>query len=144
MDVLEGRNKYWILVLSIMTVCLLLVATLSYGNNNILYGISSKLLVYSLSPVIIHAFYRYYETGGEDKPMINDIASKSFFVYAFHAIILGYICALLSKFTHIDSQVLNVIIYFIVAIATFAMSLLLYEIINRFSPKFISILTGGR
>lgn len=143
LDVLEGRNKYWILVLSIMTACLLLVATLSYGNNNILYGISSKLFVYSFSPIVIHALYRYYEIGEKNKPM-NNIASKSFFVYAVHAIILGYICAALGKFTHIDSQVLNVVIYFIVAIATFAISLFSYKILNKFSPKFISILTGGR
>ena len=75
---------------------------------------------------------------------VNSIGNSSFFVYAAHRFaIIDIVRVFLQKIVP-NSQMTLIITYFATAVITFVCCHVVYLIIKKYSPKFLSLLVGGR
>lgn len=72
------------------------------------------------------------------------LSESSFFIYAYHATILGLLSKLVVKTVVPTSDTEMLAIYFISPAVTIFIGLGIYSCLKRFSPKFTSLITGGR
>lgn len=85
----------------------------------------------------------YYIQKGKWK--VNTFLSESsFFIYAYHATLLGLIVKFSVKVILPTTNAEMIIIYFIAPIITILLGLGIYYILKRYLPTFTSIITGGR
>lgn len=77
---------------------------------------------------------------------VNDtLANSSFFVFALHSLILNEIGKLLFVMLgYNDSPFILLFLYIAIPTVTILICIGLYKLLNRFTPKICSLLTGGR
>lgn len=78
------------------------------------------------------------------KLLIVQLSSASFFVYAVHEPLLTILKKIAYKTIHPASSFSILCIYLFIPTITIILSLIVYRIISSISPKFVSIVTGGR
>lgn len=72
------------------------------------------------------------------------LSESSFFIYAYHATVLGLLSKLVVKTVVPASDMEMLAIYFISPAVTILIGLGIYSCLKRFFPKFTSLITGGR
>lgn len=73
------------------------------------------------------------------------LSNSSFFIYAIHTLlILRVSMTLCSKILHWNNPLILTIRYFMVPILTVCICLMLYWLMQKYSPKILSLLTGNR
>lgn len=72
------------------------------------------------------------------------LLNSTFFIYGYHAIVLGYIYAFINQAIHVKSDLLLLLFYFLAPIAVIGLGLLIFAVLKSLSPKFTSLITGGR
>ncbi len=70
--------------------------------------------------------------------------SYSFFVFAVHEPLLTLLRKILYLYIKPDSDWMVLLLYFFIPILVVSLSMCLYRILNLFTPKLLSIVTGGR
>ena len=71
-------------------------------------------------------------------------AEASFFIFCINIFILGNISKLLLKFIGFQNEIKIWIIYFCSIIFTIIISMIVYIIMKRYTPKILNVLIGGR
>lgn len=72
------------------------------------------------------------------------LSASSFFIYAFHALPLAFVCKLLFKILQPDNDWIVLFLYFFCPALTILGGLLLYWLLKKYFPNIAAILTGGR
>lgn len=72
------------------------------------------------------------------------LSDASFFVFAFHGLILTKYTKVIIMLFHPQSPYIILFIYFFVPITTILVSLALYKLLNMWLPSIAKIVTGGR
>ena len=72
------------------------------------------------------------------------LAGASFFVYALHNLFLGKMMKVVLMVVKPESQILVLLIYFLMPTITILLCLVLYKALCRFSPTVSSVVIGGR
>lgn len=72
------------------------------------------------------------------------LTDASFFVFAAHTLLLGYVAKVILKLCGIDSPIYMAVLYFVVPAITIAICLGVYWLLRRYTPKLCALLTGGR
>lgn len=72
------------------------------------------------------------------------LSASSFFIYAFHALPLAFVCKLSFKVLQPDSDMFVLFLYFFCTVLTISCGLLLYWLLKKYFPHTTTILTGGR
>lgn len=99
---------------------------------NILFGI---VLTIAISAYFI----------GKRKWKVNTFLSdSSFFIYAYHAIVLAFIVKFLFKVIQPHSDGIVVLLYLVSPAIVVFIGLFLYYILKKYLPKTTSFITGGR
>lgn len=102
------------------------------SNINIVIGI---VAVITLTSHFIH----------KGKWHVNPFLSESsFFIYAFHAVLLNFIVKFSVKQILPTTDAEIILIYLIAPIVTIFICLGIYYVLKRYLPTFTSIITGGR
>ena len=74
-----------------------------------------------------------------------EVLQKSiFFVYAIHALLLGYISKIIFLALPSNNEWICLSLHFVVFVLTMLSSILLYHITKKYFPKVCGMLTGGR
>lgn len=72
------------------------------------------------------------------------LADSSFFLFALHIIFIGDVGKILVKIAISDNYFYMAFLYFLVPTTTILICLALYWLLQRFTPRFCALLTGGR
>lgn len=72
------------------------------------------------------------------------LAGSSFFVYAFHAIPLGFAISFILEWLHPHSEILLILLYVAIPTTVICLGLVGYWLFRAYMPKFTTIITGGR
>lgn len=67
-----------------------------------------------------------------------------FFVYAIHAILLGYISKIVFLIISSNSEWMCLLLHIVVFVLTMLSSILSYHLMTKYFPKACKLLTGGR
>ena len=72
------------------------------------------------------------------------LLNSTFFIYAYHAIVLGYCYHFLNLFFHNKSDVYYLAMYFLLPTIVIIAGLLIFKCLQKRLPNFAAIITGGR
>ena len=72
------------------------------------------------------------------------IAKATFFIFLSHIFILGYVKAIFDKIFPLSNYILQSVAYLASPIITAAICLLIFELMNKYMPKVLSLLVGSR
>lgn len=126
---------------SIIAYIILCTVSLFFRETKWIHYINQINIVIGIVAVI--SMTNYYIQKGKWK--VNTFLSESsFFIYAYHATLLGLIVKFSVKVILPTTNAEMIIIYFIVPIITILLGLGIYYILKRYLPTFTSIITGGR
>lgn len=139
LDVFD-RWKYGEIILALL---MLVILTLSFRNHPVLYRISSSVFILSGTAVFFLLAGMHVKKGGQIHPLL---VHSSFFVFAAHEILI------LHDFSHwiilhalpFQGEWVECVDLFLRPTIAVAICLLLYRAMERFTPKTLSLLTGGR
>lgn len=72
------------------------------------------------------------------------LAKVSFFVFLSHIFVLGYISNIINRCLPYDNGIIMIAKYLMTPIATVIVCLIIYWVLNKYFPKFLSFITGSR
>lgn len=72
------------------------------------------------------------------------LASASFFLFALHTLFMGNLGSLITKLTFVDTPVYMLLLYLVVPTLTICICLAFYWLMQRYTPRLLALLTGGR
>jgi surface polysaccharide O-acyltransferase-like enzyme len=102
------------------------------------YTIVDGIYVFAASIIAIEIARRLPTT------TLSKLAESSFFIYAYHGIVILLTTKLLSTILHKPNQFVWLVIYFIQPIAIIALGHYVYKLLKRILPGFTAFITGGR
>ncbi len=129
------------IIVTCLAIPTVLIMVFTYGNNNVAYRYAYRLFTLFGSSSIIGFVTLLVQ---KQKINIHPILLKSsFFVYASHIMVLPYV--LISLGNYLPSNQIGLIIkYFLAPIITVIILIVCYYYANKWIPKTLSVLTGGR
>ena len=142
-DILLDTNNTWYLLLALSSIILFFMV-FYYNKAVFAYDVISRLFIFVLSPVVIHLAFLYARKRTGNINIVNDVVSESFFIFATHAIFLGYLSLGINFIFATKCNVLMILLYFFTAAITYVISIIAYKTFKKAFPKITSILTGGR
>lgn len=72
------------------------------------------------------------------------LLNSTFFIYGYHAIMLGYMYGLINMVIDIKSDLFFVLLYFLAPATVIAFGLLIFSFMRKAFPKITGLITGGR
>lgn len=72
------------------------------------------------------------------------LASATFFIFLSHIFILNFLYKIVENLALGENYLILIVVYLIIPIITVSVSLFAFHILDKFSPKLLSILTGNR
>lgn len=135
-----GRFKLWATALAILSLAAL---TLTYRESPELYSITSSIFVLAGTVVFFLLAGEAAKKGAKAAPLL---VNSSFFVFTTHNILI------LHDFSHwiilhllpFQGEWMECIDLFLRPTIAIAICLLFYKLMNRFTPRMLVVLTGGR
>lgn len=135
-----GRVKIWAVALAVLS---LVALTLTYREFPELYRMTSSLFVLAGTTVFFLLAGRAAERGVKAVPLL---VNSSFFIFATHNILI------LHDFSHwiilhllpFQGEWMECLDLFLRPTIAICICLFLYRLMGRFTPKTLSLLTGGR
>ena len=134
------RIKYWAIALSILS---LVALTIAYRNYPDLYRATGNVFILAGTVVL---FLLAGLAAGKGKKACPLLVQSSFFIFAAHDILI------LHDFSHwiilhllpFQREWMECVDLFLRPTIAIAICLVLYKLMDRFTPKTLSLLTGGR
>ena len=141
-DFTDFFKKHWIVAASIA--CHLVIAmVLTFGNQMLLWGYAKRLFtLYGIGATIGIVALLFQKQYIKVHPILSN---SSFLVYAAHArIVLPYMISLSNRLIPITCQTALITKYFMAPCITVILLVGCYSLLNRWTPKLLAFLTGGR
>lgn len=136
----EKHNR---LVLYLLTIILWLLCTVFDGHNTPQGDIIYPFFVFLGCLTLLNISYTIVEKGRIKIPAF--FSKSSFFIYLIHKIaVLNFIQGLAVLIFGESNPILLTVSYIFVPIATVALCMFLFILLNKISPSICSVLTGNR
>ena len=138
-DMVSEMRKYRYVPLLFAVLAIVDTFTINLDLNKYLYVI--VLLTGIVSVIVVTSYL--LEKG---KIHVNEtLANSSFFIFALHTLIINDIGKVLFVGLHLpDTPLAMLFLYVTVPFLTIVLCLLLYKLLNRYTPWLCHLLTGGR
>lgn len=143
-NLLEMSGKYVVLQ-NVLSVVLLIVASVSFGTNEWLYTVSSRLFLLAAIPSLICLVSSVTQSSPRLESFLLSLSSSSFFIYVIHTVlIVDVVCfAFLSVFGK-DNYVISSVGIVISTMIVYTICYFVFIFMNRFMPRIAGLLTGNR
>ena len=135
---LHKTRKWWYTLTFIMLPLMIFYDGRYTYIGNLIY----PFFVFSLVPCYINTV-SLFMSKGLIKPM-PQLSKASFFIFAFHIMILGYCASLMKFIIPTDFWLLASIRYMVTPVVCVMICYICYILMNKFTPRILSILVGGR
>lgn len=136
-DLTEVSSQYPVIEI-LSAVVLMFVAAISFGQNEWIFRISSRLFILAGIPTLIFIV-------SKNIPRVNRFSQSSFFVYVAHTILIvdatGFI---LKTVIHSDSKAVLFLMLCAATLISYYICHLIWLLLKRFLPRTLGILTGSR
>lgn len=122
-----------------VAICLYLATSiiLLFDRNGILMNVN--ILLGIIVAVIVGSF-----ATNKGYSMPKTLTESSFFVYAYHGLIILGLSKAMWKFFRPEGNVGALAIYFVSPVITIVIGVLLYSILKKLFPRFTKVIVGGR
>lgn len=140
-DIKLTGNRYKAMLSVCLGLAVLLNYYLYYPTNSILPITALRLFIICAVPLIYTFVYQGVVKGWKIPQKFLDSA---FFVYSFHIFFMMALRKLEIKLFPDASDGLSVFFYLTSVVITFLVSYGVYYLLNKFTPKFLSLLCGNR
>jgi hypothetical protein len=118
-----------------LTLCLLLCRMCGTTNDCV-----DKLYILGAGVIVIEMCRRW----GADTPLTQTLSASSFFLFAYHTIVLLFISKFVKMAVLSHNQLLWIAIYFAIPIGIVAVGYVIYLFLSNHLPRITHIVTGGR
>lgn len=126
---------------SLIIYILLVLLELIFKDKNWITYIHNLGIIVGI--VLLVNITSHFISNGKWKVNYN-LTNSSFFIFAYHAMPLLFLIKITFKFLQPSSNIMLLILYFILPTIIILFGLLLYNILKKFLPKFTSFITGSR
>ncbi len=124
-----------------LSALLLIVVSVSFNVNEWIYCITSRLFVLCAIPL----FFNLCAALSEKHSPVGALSKSSFFVYMAHMVlVVDAVNWLITLLLHPANNVLNFASLVLGTVLVYAICHCIYLIMNKFMPKMLAVLTGGR
>lgn len=132
-------NKYKLLFYSIffLTICLVRTSMTYTPNILFIFQVVSALYVTYYLALIIHAIEKNYR-------FLSFLVSSTFMIYATHQCYCTKVQQIFCVILGCENILEPIVAYILCFVTLVLLGLLGYYILNKISPKFLVIITGGR
>ena len=72
------------------------------------------------------------------------LTNSTFFIFCVHGLFIGWLKVIFIKVMKMDAVLPEIVMYLLIIIITLAISIALYAILNKFTPRMMKVLCGGR
>ncbi len=120
----------------------ILTAFILYNRdlNWIFYAKQINILIGIISAITLSAYFLKKEIWKTN----SFLSDSSFFIYAYHGMVLAFIIKLSFKLIQPHTDTMLLILYFLCPTIVICGGLLLYYLLKKYLPKTTALITGGR
>lgn len=120
-------------------IALMMLSAMAFG-----YGSEFVRKTYILSGGITILSLQFLYNTNKITSILYKYSESSFFLFSVHGIIALLLCKLLTKIIRYDYQLIWIPMYFLNIISIILICIGLYNLMKKYTPKILSILTGNR
>lgn len=149
---LNGKNlvsvsgKYPRLLAS-LSLLLLILSSMSFGTNEWLYCISSRLFILCAIPVLFQIVSKKvaWDREGRATEVRKNLSKCSFFIYVIHTVLItDAINWAFASIVHSQNKMVLFILLTVCTLIVFFTCYTIWLLMNRFTPNLLNVLTGNR
>ena len=116
------------------------------GNLNndyldVLVFFCQRLGFMALMVLVIFTAGKFLESGADVNKLLN---KSNFFIYAYHSVALGFLCRIRERLIQPSNDIEALLIYFIQPTIIICLGVLIFMILNTYTPSFTKLITGSR
>ncbi len=118
---------------------------LYYLSEFVLKEELSQLVHFIIKILLIPLYFECAKVFVERGFRIPDILTRStFFVFCIHGVFIGWLKVLFCRVFNLDHVLPEIFLFFLIIIITLTISIGLYCVLQKFTPKILDVLCGGR